>query len=277
MKKTLIMTMIMALTVGLANAQEKTADEIARELANPATPMSSIGNHLEYRAYKGDLPGASSQESLTYSLQPSFPFNMGDGKIIALRPALPIIFDQPVFDADKGGFDKESGLGDISFDFVYGKTHPSGWVTLGGLFGVLPTASDDALGKDQWMLGPELVVAKINEWGVLGVLVFHSSDVAGEDDYNTNLTSIQYIYNFNLGGGYQFTSSPTITYDWEADSDQAWTVPLGVGLAKTTIRGKMPIKMQLQAFYNIEEPDAFAQDWGMKVSISPVVPNPFAR
>jgi hypothetical protein len=31
MKKTLIMTLIMALTVGLANAQEKTADEIARD------------------------------------------------------------------------------------------------------------------------------------------------------------------------------------------------------------------------------------------------------
>ena len=68
-----------------------------------------------------------------------------------------------------------------------------------------------------------------------------------------------------------------MTYDWEADSDQAWTVPLGIGLAKTTIMGKTPIKMQAQVFYNVEQPDAFAMDWGFKFSLSPVVANPFAK
>ena len=48
------------------HAQDKTADEIARELANPASPMSSLGNNFEYKTFKGDLPGADDQESLTY-------------------------------------------------------------------------------------------------------------------------------------------------------------------------------------------------------------------
>ena len=259
------------------HAQDKTADEIARELANPASPMSSLGNNFEYKTFKGDLPGADDQESLTYSFQPSFPFDLGGGKTFALRPAFPVIIQQPVFDSITGTFEDESGLGDISFDSFLGNTRPSGWITMYGIFGVLPTASEDTLGKDQWQLGPELLVGKVSQWGVLAALAFHSWDVAGEDDYDTSLTAIQYIYNINLGSGYQLASSPTITYDWEADSGQAWTIPLGVGLAKTFIAGKTPIKSQLQFFFNVEETDDFAQDWGVEFSFKPVIKNPFAR
>ena len=268
---------MMVCVASSVHAQEKTADEIARELANPATPMSSLGNNLEYRSFQGDLPSADGQESLVYSFQPSLPFDLGEGKTFAFRPAFPWIIQQPVYDSKTGKFNDESGFGDISFDSFLGITRPSGWVTMYGIFGVLPTASEDALGKDQWQLGPEFLLGKVNDWGVLAVLAFHAWDIAGEDDYDTSLTSIQYIYNINLGGGYQLAAGPIITYDWEADSDQAWTIPLGVGLAKTSMVGKMPIKSQVQLFYNVEAPDDFGQEWGIKLTISPVVKNPFVR
>ena len=260
-----------------APAGQKTADEIAKELANPANPMSTLVNQLDFKTYKGDLPGAGDQTSWTYLFQPSVPFNLGDGRTFALRPAIPYMIDQPVYDATTGNWKNKSGFGDISFDSFYGQTRPSGWVTMYGVFGVLPTASDSSLGIDQWRLGPELVLAKVNKWGVVGALVSHVWDVAGEDDFDTSLTSIQYIYSINLGSGYQLASGPSITYDWEALSGQELTVPLGIGLAKTSIFGKMPIKMQFQTFYNVEAPDAFAQDWGFRLSISPVVANPFAK
>ncbi len=252
----------------------KSADEIARELANPATPMSSISNHLEYRLYDGDLPGASSRQSWMYTLQPAFPFDLGEGQIFALRPAFPVLIQQPVYDTEAGRFKYKSGLGDISFDSIYGKTFPSGLVLLGGMFGVLPTATDEVLGKDQLQLGPEFLASKVGHWGAAGFLFFHVWDVAG-DDPHTSISSLQYIYAINLGNAYQLASSPTIIYDWEAESDQAWTVPLGVGLAKTVILGETPLKLQCQVFYNVEKPDAFASDWGLKLSISPVVANPF--
>lgn len=259
-----------------ALAQEKTADEIALELSNPATPMSSLFNNLEYKTFKGDLPGADSQESLVYSFQPSLPFDLGEGRTFALRPVVPLILQQPVFNAEKGTFKDESGLGDIAFDSFLGRTSPSGLVTMYGIYGVLPTATEDTLGKDQWMLGPEFVVAKIGKKGIFGGIFFHAWDVAGEDDFDTSLSSLQYIYALNLGGGYQLASGPTITYDWEADSGQEWTVPLGIGVAKTQIFGKLPIKIQAQAFYTVEQPDDFGQEWGFKLSITPVVKNPFA-
>jgi hypothetical protein len=255
------------------------AAEIAKELSNPATLVSSLGNNIEYRKFKGDLPGAGDQESWVYTFQPAFPFPMGDGKILAFRPAFPVLLQQPVFDATTGGFeDKGVELGDIPFDLAYGGTSKGGLITLAGLFGVLPTHTDDAVGSDQWRLGPELVLGVTKKWGVLGGLFSHQWNVGGgSDEPDTSISSLNYFYAFNLGGGLQFASGPTITYDWEADSGNRWTVPLGVGLSKTFIKGGRPIKTQLQLFYNVEQPDAFAQEWGVKLTITPVVKNPFIR
>ncbi len=255
------------------------AAEIAKELSNPATPVSSLGNNIEYRKFKGDLPGADDQESWVYTFQPAFPFPMGDGKILAFRPAFPVLLQQPVFDATTSSFDdKGVELGDIPFDLAYGGTSKSGLITLAGLFGVLPTHTDDAVGSDQWRLGPEFVLGVTKSWGVLGGLFSHQWNVGGgSDEPDTSLSSLNYFYAFNLGGGLQFASGPTITYDWEADSGNRWTVPLGIGLSKTFITGGRPIKTQLQLFYNVEQPDAVAQEWGVKLTVTPVVKNPFIR
>ncbi len=255
------------------------AAEIAKELSNPATPLSSLGNNLEYRHFRGSLPDADEQESWIYTFQPVFPFPLGEGRIVAFRPAIPLLLQQPAFDATSGGFDDHGmELGDIPFDFAYGGTSQTGLITLAGLFGVLPTHTDDAVGSDQWRLGPEVVLGVTREWGVLGGLFFHQWNVAGGgDEPDTSLSSLNYFYAFNLGGGLQLASGPTVTYDWGAESSNRWTVPLGIGLAKTFITKSKPIKTQLQLFYNVERPDDFGQQWGLKLTFTPVVKNPFVR
>ena len=46
--------MAVSLIAASSLAQQKSEDEIARELANPATPRFSLGNNFEYKTYKGD-------------------------------------------------------------------------------------------------------------------------------------------------------------------------------------------------------------------------------
>jgi hypothetical protein len=72
-------------------------------------------------------------------------------------------------------------------------------------------------------------------------------------------------------------SSPVLTYDWKADSDNALSLPLGVGIAKTTRIGSTTWKFQLQAQYFVEQPDAFGSDWLYKLTVTPVIRNPFLR
>ena len=72
-------------------------------------------------------------------------------------------------------------------------------------------------------------------------------------------TAAQYFYAIGLGRGWQLASGPVVVYDWKADSDDALTFPLGLGVAKTAHIGSMTWKFELQAQYFAEQPGT--SDW----------------
>lgn len=274
-------SMGLVLNAGAVSAEAKSADEVAKELANPAGSLASLSNTLNYTTYRGDLPGAGDQDAWSYTFQPVLPFPVGDkGRRIIFRPLVPVPLNQPVFDVNKGRFeDTDVNLGDISFDLVYAgtvmKDKHDGYLWGVGAAGTLPTATNDDLGGDQWRLGPEVFGGIIRAWGIVGALVSNQWDVGGSNDDAFSTTTSQYFYAYGLGKGWQIAASPVITYDWEADSDEAWTVPVGIGLAKTTKLGDKPWKFQAQVHYYVEQPDVFGPEWLLKFSFTPVVRNPF--
>lgn len=259
-----------------AEEAKPSASEIAAELANPNTVLGTMNFNFDYIGYGGNLPNAGDQSALRMTFQPSLPYPIGNGVNFFLRPAIPVIFDQDV--PTPNGFQNHGvDLGDISFDSGFGKTYSNGLVLIGGIVGTLPTASNDALGLDQWLLGPDVLVAVVKKWGALGLLVTHQWDIAGNNDYNTNITGGQYFYVFNFDNGWQFRSAPTFTYNHEAPSGQGWTIPLGVGITKTEIIGDTPWKFGIEYWDYVEKPDTFAPDWQVRFTIAPVVPLPWGN
>jgi hypothetical protein len=105
-------------------AEEKSADQVAKELANPAGSLASLNFNLQYTEFTGDLPRSDDQESWALTFQPTLPFPVGDqGRRIIFRPLVPVPLDQPVFSLKKGKFeDADVNLGDITFDLVYAGT-----------------------------------------------------------------------------------------------------------------------------------------------------------
>ena len=164
---------------------------------------------------------------------------------------------------------------DISFDVAIGKTFPSKTVVVGGVVGTLDTATDDAVGLGQYLLGPEVMVAQVFDWGVLGTLVTHQWDVAGDDDFDTSITGGQYFYTINLSGGWQIQGSPTFSYNHEISSGEKWTLPLGTGIARTMMIGKTPWKFSLQYWHYVKQSDAIGPDYQIRFSFAPVVPLPW--
>ena len=53
---------------------EMSADDLAKELSNPNSPLSSLTFKQTCTSFKGDLPGASDQSSNVTLFQPVFPF-----------------------------------------------------------------------------------------------------------------------------------------------------------------------------------------------------------
>ena len=264
-----------------ALAQEKTAsatssaDEAAKELANPNTALASLTFKNIYTTYDGDLPGASGEAGFTTLFQPSLPFPLENGDKVIWRPAVPIVADQPVFDRRTANFDSESGIGDIGFDLLYATTSETGRLTGYGLFASLPTATEEKLGKDKWTLGPEVFFGQVSSTRVLGALVNHQWDVAGSDDVvdDISATTINVFAAFLPGGGWNYGSAPIITYDWESED---WTVPLNLTAGRTLILGGRPWKFAAEVNYYVERPGTFGPQWMIGFNVSPVVENVLA-
>jgi len=254
------------------------AEEIAAELANPNTALGTLNTNFDYITYDGDLPGASDESAFKITLQPSLPYPLGGGTNFFIRPAIPIIIDQPVPGPD-GSFESMGvELGDIGFDASLGfsiKKEAGSNIIIAGVAGSLPTATDDALGLDQWLLGPELGFFMVRKWGVMGIIVSHQWDIAGEDSFDTSVTGGQYIYNFNLKGGWQIFSGPTWSYNHKADSDNAWTLPAGIGLAKTAILKGRAWKFSFQYWNYVKSPEAFGMEHQFRFVVGPVVSLPW--
>ncbi|PWK19657.1 hypothetical protein [Xanthomarina spongicola] len=293
--------LFMMLFSALINAQEAqetqekpSADELAKELANPNTVRGTLNFNFDYVHYQGDLPGAESQNSFVMGFQPVLPLPLNKTTNLFVRPNIPLYFTQPTYGAN--GFENQGvGLGNISADIAIGKTFPSKTIGILGVFGSFRTASSEALRSPYTLLGPEIMVAQLFNWGVVGIMVNHSWNVnkidpttndsfsilgddvwiASEGGDSASITAGQYFYAVSLSNGWQIMSGPTWSYNHNASKGNKLTLPLATGVTKVTNFGKLPIKFNMQYWYFVASPEAFGPQHQIRLTISPVVPLPW--
>ncbi len=255
--------------------------EINNKLNNPGADVAQLNFKLTWNQYEGRLgtrEGPSSQNSVALLFQPVIPFSLSNGAHIIARPTIPVVW-QPRYNAGTGGFDEDFGLADSVIDVFYARTDKEKGIMwgIGGAAG-FPTHTDDWLGKDQFQLGPAAFIGRFGKWGSTGVFPQHLWNIGGSSEGYTSQTQIQAWYWFNVGKGYQVGGAPLIVYDWAIDdSDDAWVVPVNLGVAKTVRIGKLPVKFKVEGIYYAEQPDSFGPHWGLQFTITPVIPNPFEK
>jgi hypothetical protein len=282
-----VLALLVVLTPALAeDAGGQSKDEIARELANPNTVLTSLKLQIQYYSFDGDLPLADEQNMLKLYLQPTLPFPLENGKTLWVRPGVPFVIDQPIYDVDSRRLGSRSGLGDITLDVQYGTTLENGFLWSVGFSTIFPTAIKEGLGSEMWALGPGFQLGRITEKSVLGVFANHQWDIAGDgksypdlpylrrSEAEINLTAIQLFAIFLPGNGWNAGSAPIMTYNHESE---AWTVPLHLTAGKTIIINKRPWKFSVDLNYYVERPDSIASEWMVGFNVAPVVENVFAR
>jgi hypothetical protein len=285
---------------------EKSVDQIAREMTNPLSPFTYLDWHIEYRTYQGSIPGASDQTQYGHIFQGVIPFRQNNGKGWVFRFALPFYDDQPIYYSDLGYPYGRTGYAewrirqqdptrqgenywepthghtdDLTTDLVYGGVSDDGLILQYGLAAIWPITTDTSNGRQQFIMGPEVNIGKMTDWGVYGALVSHVIDVAEKkDDFGTgdaNLTTIEAYFSYGFGNGWQLISNPVITYDWAGDSGNKLNLPLGGGISKTMKIGKMPLRLAAEVQKYVASTDRFAPDWLFRMTISPVLPNQYTR
>jgi hypothetical protein len=281
---------------GGGSGSEKSLTELAVEMTNPFGSVFSVFNRLETTGFQGDLTGASDQNRLNLDVLVSFPFLLDSGRRIITRVNFPINLGEPTYsipkrdyvewgirqDADilpdgRPWFDGHGHLSDISWDVSWGGASDRGWITGIGIAGVLPTGQDGSIERDQYLLGPDLTLGKVSDWGILGARLRHLVDVANvsnrEDDitWSTNETQLEVFFNYPLNNRWSIISSPTLVYDWEGASGNQVLVPLGGGVSRMMRWFGVPVKMDIELEYYVVSPDFFGPEWLARFSLSPAI------
>jgi hypothetical protein len=107
---------------------------------------------------------------------------------------------------------------------------------------------------------------------VLGGLIRQLWSFAGDGDrQDVSQMLIQPFLNYNLEEGWFLVSAPIITANWEADSGDRWTVPIGGGAGRVFRIGTQAVNSSLQSYYNVEKPE-FGPDWSFRFQVAFLFP-----
>jgi len=243
--------------------QEKNDEDLAKATQNPLASMISLP--FQNNTNFGIGPDDDTQNIL--NIQPVWPFSLGEDWNFITRTIIPVISQPGV----APGESRTNGVGDVTFTGWVSPKNSGKWVWgVGGAL-VMPTATDDRLGNDKWSVGPSVVVLTMPGKWVIGSLISNVWSVGGSGDQDVNFFTWQYFINYNMDNGWYLTSAPIITANWEADSDNTWTVPFGGGLGKIFRIGKQPLNAQVSAYYNVETP-ASGADWQLRLQLQMLFP-----
>ncbi|WP_052055714.1 hypothetical protein [Myxosarcina sp. GI1] len=204
----------------------------------------------------------------TLNIQPVIPSSLNENLLLISRVILPIVY-QPQLSS---GGDDAFGLGDLNPTFFFSPKNSSN-ITWGvGPSLIIPTATDDVLGTGKWSIGPSAVVVVTKDNLVFGGLVNQVFSFAGDSDReDISQFLLQPFFNYNLPNGWYLVSSPIITANWEASSDDTWTVPIGGGFGRVFAIGKQPVNATLQGYWNAAKPDGGA-DWTLRTQFQLLFP-----
>ncbi len=108
---------------------------------------------------------------------------------------------------------------------------------------------------------------------VLGLLANNLWSYAGESNRpEVNQFLAQPFINYNLPKGWYISLSPIITANWKVDrASDEWTVPLGGGVGKVFMVGKLPFNGSVAVYENVVKPD-MGPDWTIRVQIGLLLP-----
>jgi len=248
------------------------AEDLAKAAQNPVAAMISLPlqNNTLFDV------GPNNDTANVLNIQPVIPFTVGKLNIIN-RTIAPVIYLPDVTagipELPEGiGDGSTFGLGDINHT-VYFSPAESGPVIWGvGPSLTLPTATDDMIGTEKWSAGPAAVALAQPGRFVVGALVRQLWSFAGDDDrQDISQLLVQPFVNYNMADGWYLVSAPIITANWEADSDERWTVPIGGGAGRIFRIGEQPMNAQFQAFYNVERP-RFGPDASLRLQLQFLFP-----
>lgn len=177
---------------------------------------------------------------------------------------------------------RTTGFGDLYYNGLFapkkGKKLENGASLLWGAGFDLgfPTATEPILGTGKWLAGPSALGVYMGPKWKVGALVQQYWDYAShdEDRDDVSLMNLQYFVFYSLSDTLSIGAAPNIIANWEQDSDNRWTVPIGIGISNTFQVGKVPLRVGGEIHYSVVQPDDVAgAEWNFRLYFIPAAPS----
>ena len=97
---------------------------------------------------------------------------------------------------------------------------------------------------------------------------------AGDKDRaDVRSLNIQLFYYYSITPTISIGAGPNIRADFEADSGDQWTVPLGIGIGYTRNIGKVPVRFMVEYHGSVYRPDTIGTTHDVRILVIPAVPS----
>ncbi len=281
-------------------------EEIARMMDNPLGNLWIIFTENDLMRYRGDpAPGSKWINSLL--IQPILPIPLTKNWNLVTRPIIPLVsaprlsLNPPTFGDCPGNCNtkpspealllsnvrssRETAWGDIMMWSMISPAEPrelsdgSKFVWGVGPAFRFPTATEDQFGSERYSFGPSNVLMRLPPKGGRWTFgLFHQHHVwsigGNSDRARVKTSQIQYIYYYKLPwkGQWSLGAAPMIDVNWEAENDDKWSIPIGLGLSTTFFMGPMPVRVGVEVNWFVKSPDNYGKKFMFKVYFVPVIP-----
>jgi hypothetical protein len=250
-----------------ACAQESSAQgtsEIAKQAQNPIANLISVPLENDFNPQTG----INKEDSYVLEMKPVVPFKLSNDWNLITRTIIPVI-QVPDLSPTVNG---TGGLGDVQLSLFLSPQKVGKVIWGAGPVVSLPTATEDILGTKKVSIGPTVVALSIQGHWLFGTLVQNLFSVAGPSERpDVNQMLMQPFVNYNMRHKWYLVSSPIITSNWEVNSNNRWTVPVGGGVGKIVHFGKLPVNAYAQLFRNVERPNG-TTSWSARFQLQFLFP-----